>query len=89
LPLSSETERVFAEGELVSVLTAEPIDRFLDYFAPTGGVELGAYVEVPLGPRKVIGVVWGQGEGSFDRAKIRKISTCKRFMRSDRAILIG
>ena len=65
----------FEAGALVSVLTAEPIDRFLDYKAPEGGVELGAFVEVPLGPRKVIGVVWGTGEGLFDPSKIRKISS--------------
>jgi len=64
----------FAEGELVSVLTTQPIDRWLDYKAPAGGCFLGAYVEVPLGPRKVLGVVWNAGEGAFDRAKIRPVS---------------
>ncbi len=34
---------------------------------------LGAYVEVPLGPRKVVGVVWGPGSGGFDPAKLREI----------------
>ncbi len=64
----------FHEGELVAVLTAEPLDRLLDYKAPEGGVFVGAYVKVPLGPRKVLGVVWGKGEGKFDPAKIRTIS---------------
>ena len=58
---------------LVAVLTTQPLDRFLDYKAPVGGVFLGAFVEVPLGPRKVIGVVWGPGQGGFDPAKIRRI----------------
>ncbi|MBL4626591.1 MAG: hypothetical protein JKY00_00875, partial [Roseicyclus sp.] len=49
----------FDEGDLVGVLTAEPLDRVLDYKAPAGGCWLGAYVEVPLGPRKVLGVIWG------------------------------
>jgi primosomal protein N' (replication factor Y) len=35
----------------------------LDYRAPEGGCWLGAFVEVPLGPRKVLGVVWGDGQG--------------------------
>jgi len=63
----------FHEGDLVGVLTTQPIDRVLDYKAPEGGVMLGAFVEVPLGPRKVIGVVWGKGKGDYDYAKIRSI----------------
>ena len=63
----------FHEGDLVGVLTAQPLDRVLDYKAPEGGVMLGAFVEVPLGPRKVLGVVWGQGVGDYDRAKIRSV----------------
>lgn len=64
----------FQEGQLISVLTAEPIDRFLDYKAPEGGCFQGAFLEVPLGPRKVLGVVWGAGSGRFDPAKIRAAS---------------
>ncbi|MGB0968808.1 MAG: primosomal protein N', partial [Halocynthiibacter sp.] len=64
----------FPEGQLISVLTAEPLDRFLDYKAPEGGCFEGAFVEAPLGPRKVLGVVWGPGEGRFDAAKIRRVS---------------
>lgn len=64
----------FAENTLVSVLTAEHLDRFLDYKAPEGGAHLGAFVEVPLGPRKVIGVIWGRGEGSFAANKVRRVS---------------
>jgi primosomal protein N' (replication factor Y) len=64
----------FETGHLVAVLTDQPLDRFLDYKAPNGGVFQGAFVEVPLGPRKVIGVVWGQGQGGYDLAKTRAIS---------------
>ena len=46
----------------------------LDYRAPEGGCGDGDFVEVPLGPRKVLGVVWGAGEGSFDRAKLRAVT---------------
>ncbi len=63
----------YPEGALVAVLTTQPLDRCLDYRAPVGGVELGAYVEVPLGPRRVLGVVWGVGEGGYDLAKVRAI----------------
>jgi len=60
-------------GALIGVLTAQPLDRMLDYRAPEGGCFLGAFVEVPLGPRKVLGVVWGPGEGGYDLAKVRSI----------------
>ncbi|MBF9060546.1 primosomal protein N', partial [Rhodobacterales bacterium HKCCSP123] len=68
------SDSYFEEGRLVGVLTPEPIDRVLDYRAPEGGCWLGAFVEVPLGPRKVLGVVWGPGRGDFDAAKIRAVS---------------
>ncbi len=64
----------FAKGDLVGVLTTQPLDRLLDYAAPEGGCALGSFVEVPLGPRKVIGVVWGAGAGDFDRSRVRSVS---------------
>ena len=67
-------ERVYSAGELVGVLTTEPLGRILDYKAPEGGCGTGDFVEVPLGPRRVIGVVWGNGEGSFDPARIRPVT---------------
>lgn len=73
-PQKQDGKQIFAQGELVSVLTTQPLDRFLDYKAPQGGVKLGAFVEVPLGPRKVIGVIWGAGQGGYDPAKIRAVS---------------
>jgi primosomal protein N' (replication factor Y) len=63
----------FDEGTPCGVLTAEPLGRVLDYLAPEGGVWIGAFVEVPLGPRRVMGVVWGAAEGSFPRAKLRAV----------------
>ncbi|MFY0618321.1 primosomal protein N' [Shimia sp.] len=61
----------YPEGQLIAVLTTQPLDRMLDYKAPEGGVFLGAFVEVPLGPRKVVGVVWGPGKGDYDISKTR------------------
>ncbi|KIC36689.1 primosomal protein N' [Leisingera sp. ANG-M7] len=66
-------QEFFQAGERVGVLTTQPLDRLLDYRAPEGGCFLGAYVEVPLGPRKVLGVVWGPGAGNFDSAKLRAV----------------
>ncbi len=65
--------RHFDQGDLISVLTTQPLDRALDYKAPEGGCFEGAFVEVPLGPRKVLGVVWGEGEGGYDLAKVRSV----------------
>ena len=53
------------------MLTTQPIDRFFDYKAPEHGCFLGSYLEVPLGARKVFGVVWGPGKGDFEISKIR------------------
>nr|WP_246175915.1 primosomal protein N' [Roseovarius bejariae] len=58
---------------MVGVLTTQPLDRVLDYRAPEGGCHIGAFVEVPLGPRKVLGVVWGPGRGDFDISKVRHV----------------
>ncbi len=68
---SQTAPEYFDEGALIGVLTAEPLDRILDYKAPEGGCHLGAFVEVPLGPRKVIGVVWGAGKGDWEIKKVR------------------
>ena len=65
--------RHFDQGDLISVLTTQPLDRALDYKAPEGGCFEGAFVEVPLGPRKVLGVVWGEGEGGYDLSKVRSV----------------
>ena len=64
----------FDEGDLVAVLTSQPLDRMFDYRAPEGGCWQGAFVEVPLGPRKVLGVIWAPGIGNFDYAKTRSVT---------------
>ncbi len=67
-------ERQFQTGETVGVLTTEPLGRVLDYKAPEGGCGTGDFVEVPLGPRRVLGVVWGPGDGKWDPAKVRPVN---------------
>ena len=64
----------FPAGTPVAVLSAEGLDRFLDYRAPQGGVSAGDFVAAPLGPRRVIGVVWGPGLGGFPAEKLRDIA---------------
>jgi len=66
-------DRTYQAGELVGVLTTEPLGRVLDYRAPEGGCGDGDFVEVPLGPRRVLGVVWGRGRGDWDIAKVRAV----------------
>ncbi|SEN38124.1 replication restart DNA helicase PriA [Loktanella fryxellensis] len=64
----------FDAGELVGVLTTQPLGRVLDYKAPEGGCFAGAFVEVPLGPRRIVGVVWGPGAGDYDYDKVRSVA---------------
>jgi len=66
--------RLHPPGAPVAVLTTQPLDRALDYRAPPGGVQDGAFVEVPLGPRKVLGVVWGDAAGDWPVEKLRPIA---------------
>ncbi|WP_209426005.1 primosomal protein N' [Pararhodobacter sp. SW119] len=65
--------RFFPADAALAVLTTQPIDRLLDYRAPEGGARTGDFVEVPLGPRKVLGVVWGGPESDLPRAKLRPV----------------
>ncbi len=84
-------ERVFSEGELVGVLTTEPLGRVLDYKAPEGGCGTGDFVEVPLGPRRVLGVVWGPGAGGWDPARLRSVGRVleARPMREELRLLLA
>ncbi|MBO28951.1 MAG: primosomal protein N' [Rhodobacteraceae bacterium] len=63
----------FPAGHAVAVLTTQPLGRTLDYRAPEGGCHSGAFVEVPLGPRRVLGVVWGPAAGDYDPDKLRHV----------------
>ena len=69
-----DVSQEFPPGTPVAVLTTQPLDRLLDYSAPETGCQTGSFVEVPLGPRRVLGVVWGPGQGDFDRSKLRPVS---------------
>jgi len=64
----------FAPGQPLAVLTTQPLDRLLDYRAPEGGAQLGDFVEVPLGPRLVLGCVWGPAEGGLPVTKLRAVN---------------
>ncbi|MBD3765766.1 MAG: primosomal protein N', partial [Rhodobacterales bacterium] len=67
----------FPEGAAIGVVTTEVLGSLpgrLDYLAPAGGCRTGDLVEVPLGPRRVLGVVWGAPEGRIDRARLRPVA---------------
>ncbi|UWQ19465.1 primosomal protein N' [Jannaschia sp. M317] len=64
----------FPQGTPIAVLTTQPLDRALDYRAPDGGVTAGDYVQVPLGPRLVLGVVWGPAAGDWPVEKLRGVA---------------
>ncbi|MFP5077459.1 primosomal protein N' [Rhizobium sp. YIM 134829] len=66
------------QATVVPVLIPMPAERAYSYRVPPGmAVQPGSVVQVPLGPRQVMGVVWdGGGEGSdrVDPAKLRDIT---------------
>ena len=68
------TKKYWDEGELVAVLVPRPLATPLDYFAPAEGVGIGQLVEVQLGNRYEIGLVWGSGQSRINPSKIKQIS---------------
>jgi primosomal protein N' (replication factor Y) (superfamily II helicase) len=71
--MAPDEVRHFPPDAALAVLTTQPLDRVLDYRAPEGGARTGDFVEVPLGPRKVLGVVWGGPESDLPREKLRPV----------------
>src|SRR4051794_22367976 len=62
-----------AEGR-VSVLLPLPLPEPYDYRVPPGlALEPGSYVLVPLGPRAVLGVVWGPGAGAVAEGRLKPV----------------
>ena len=62
-------------GEVsVPVLVPTPLDRAFSYAVPKGQhVAPGQIVQIPLGPRKVAGVVWDGEADQVDPKKLRPI----------------
>ncbi len=58
----------------VQVLLPLPLREPYDYRVPPGlKLQPGDYVEVPLGPRRIPGVVWGEGRGVVDSGRLRAV----------------
>lgn len=69
-----ESSLPFADGARVGVLLPVPLGHVYDYRVPDGlELRAGDFVRVPLGPRKMIGVVWGAGAGDVPEAKLRAV----------------
>jgi primosomal protein N' (replication factor Y) len=67
-------QRRFAAGERVAVLLPLPLQGTLDYAVAAGDtVTAGAFVEVPLGRRSVVGVVWGPGGDTLPAARLKPL----------------
>ena len=66
-----------AEGspKRVAVLLPYPLAGAYDYAVPVGmSLTDGDYVRVPLGPRDVIGVVWGAGTGEVASRRLKPVA---------------
>lgn len=58
----------------VAVLLPLPLREAYDYRVPHGmTLNHGDFVEVPLGPRRVIGVVWGPGAGVVEARRLKPV----------------
>ena len=67
-------KNIFKKGETVSVLTDQPINEgSLDYIVQINFISVGQFVEVPIGSRHCIGVVWGRGLTKLEKTKLKYI----------------
>ncbi len=61
-------------GRRVAVMLPYPLGPY-DYLAPPEmALQAGDYVVVPLGPREVLGVVWGEGLGDVAPKKLKPVA---------------
>ena len=61
-----------AVGQVATVLLPLPLDKSYDYLLPPGLVaKRGLLVRVPLGSRRLIGVVWGVAKGDVPPEKLK------------------
>ena len=61
----------------VAILLPLPLERAYDYAVPdelAAAVAPGSFVRVPLGRVERVGVVWGEGEGDVDPARLKPVT---------------
>ncbi|HEY0835955.1 MAG TPA: primosomal protein N' [Azospirillum sp.] len=75
-----DTGAIRGQGDLlgpevrVSVMLPLPLREAYDYRVPPGmDLRPGDFVEVPLGPRRLHGVVWGDGAGAVDSGRLKAV----------------
>lgn len=67
-------ETASATDRRMGVLLPLPLSGAYDYLVPEGmDLAAGDFVEVPLGSRSVLGVVWGEAKDDVPRAKLKQI----------------
>ncbi|MEL6997979.1 MAG: primosomal protein N' [Pseudomonadota bacterium] len=60
----------------VAVLLPMPLDGPLDYAVPEGlDLAPGDFVLVEVGAKRIVGVVWGPGEGQVEAARLKPVAT--------------
>jgi primosomal protein N' (replication factor Y) len=65
----------YGPGARIAVLVPLPLAGTYDYRVADGmEVGVGDFVEVPLGRRQIVGVVWGPGGGDVDAGRLRDLS---------------
>src|SRR5215472_15613883 len=63
-----------AAGRPVRVLLPLPLPAALDYLPPPGGApEPGSFVHVPLGPRRLVGVVWEGADETLPAERLKPV----------------
>lgn len=69
-----QVDSLFAENDRVAVLLPRPVGTAYDYRVPAGLVLApGDIVEVPLGPSRARGVVWGADSGEIAAERLKDV----------------
>ncbi|CAA7612418.1 Primosomal protein N' [Candidatus Terasakiella magnetica] len=69
----TSTPPIMAPGTCVAVLLPLPLAGAYDYRVGDEPLRPGDFVEVPLGRRVQVGVVWGEAKGDVAEAKLRPV----------------
>ncbi|MEM6490036.1 MAG: hypothetical protein AAF677_17505, partial [Pseudomonadota bacterium] len=71
---AARAEGPFAPGARVGVVVPMPFDQPLDYRVPDGpALYPGDFVAARIGPRRVLGVVWGPGDGQVAEDRVKPL----------------
>lgn len=72
--VSDSPPETYISGQRCGVLLPVPLGQVYDYRVPEGlFLSPGDFVRVPLGPRKLSGVVWGADQGDVDERKLKTV----------------